>query len=123
MRIVLADDSTAVRLGIAKILAEYTDWELCGSASDGKEALSKTRELKPDLVLLDLRMPSGNGLDIARTIKQEMPQIKVVIMSQNDASALLPVALSAGAVGCIDKSRLACEISVLLRTLAMETNG
>lgn len=119
----VADDNTAVRLGIAKILAEETNWELCYSASDGDEALSKTRELKPDLVLLDLRMPSGNGLDIARTIKHEMPEIKVVIMSQNDAGALLPVALSAGAVGCIDKSRLASDISTVLRTLAMDTNG
>jgi DNA-binding NarL/FixJ family response regulator len=46
-------------------------------------------------------MPSGNGLDIARTIKHEMPEIKVVIMSQNDAGPLLPVALGAGAVGCV----------------------
>ena len=75
-RIVVADDSIAVRLGIAKILAEDTNWELCGSASDGNEALSKTRKLKPDLVLLDLRMPSGNGLDLARTIKHEMAEIK-----------------------------------------------
>ena len=122
MRILIADDNRAVRTGIEKLLADEAAWEFCGSASDGNEALSKARELKPDLVLLDLRMPSGNGLDIAKAIKREMPEIKVVIMSQNDAVHLLPAALNAGALGCIDKSRLASDLSALLRTIAMDTN-
>jgi DNA-binding NarL/FixJ family response regulator len=62
MRIVVADDNPAVRLGIAKTLAEETTWELCGSASDGNEAPSKTRELKPDLVVLDLQDAVGKWL-------------------------------------------------------------
>lgn len=122
MRILVADDNRAVRTGIEKLLADEAAWELCGSASEGNEALSKARELKPDLVLLDLRMPSGNGLDIAKAIKREMPEIKVVIMSQNDAVHLRPAALNAGALGCIDKSRLTSDLSALLRTIAMDTN-
>ena len=114
MRILVADDNKAVRDGIEKILAEETAWEICGVASDGSEALSKTRELKPDLVLLDLQMPSGNGLDIARAVKQEMPQITVLIMSHN--------ALSAGAFGYIDKRKLSSDIPALLRTIECQVN-
>jgi DNA-binding NarL/FixJ family response regulator len=120
MRILVADDNEAVRRGIAKILADLPSWQLCGSASDGNEALTKVRELKPDLVLLDLRMPSGNGLDVARAIKKEMPEMKVVLMSQNDATQLLPSALNAGAMACIDKSQLASDISMLLQKIATD---
>jgi DNA-binding NarL/FixJ family response regulator len=63
MRILLADDNQFVRRGVAGILAQQEEWELCGEASNSREAIEKTSELHQDLVLLDVSVPGGNGLD------------------------------------------------------------
>jgi two-component system response regulator NreC len=110
MRILIADDSELVRRGVTAILTSKTDWEICGQAANGQEAIQKARELWPDLVLLDISMPGLDGLQTARLLRQELPDVKIVIMSQHDPVHLLPGALEAGASACVDKSRLSTDL-------------
>jgi two-component system, NarL family, response regulator NreC len=115
MRILVADDNAAVRRGVLDILATDRNYEVCGEAKDGKDAIEKAKDLIPDLVLLDISMPGLNGLEVARLLREEIPGTAIVIISQHDPSLLLPRAREAGAHACVDKSRLGTD---LLRTIA-----
>lgn len=114
MRILIADDSDMVRRGVRRILSSEATWEVCGEARDGTEVLLKARELLPDLILLDVSMPGLNGLEVARLLRQEVPEAKILVMSQHDPIVLLPRAVEAGAHACVDKGRLG---TVLLPTI------
>ena len=110
MRILIADDNEWVRRGVSNILAQKTNWEVCGEAKDGPEAIQKSVELRPDLVLLDVSMPGLGGLDVARLLREQVPAAKILIMSQHDPGVLGPRAIEAGAHACVDKSRLSTEL-------------
>jgi two-component system response regulator NreC len=110
MRILVVDDNERVRRGVMNILASRTDWQLCGEATDGMEAIQKACELQPDLILLDLSMPRLNGLETARILRREIAGAKILILSQHDAVKLLPEAIQAGADGCVDKSLLGTDL-------------
>jgi len=110
MRILIADDNRDVRRGVAKILSSRPSWEICGEAQDGAEAIQKATELLPDLILLDLSMPGLSGMEVAQALRETVGNAKIVIMSQNDPTILLPIALQAGAHACIDKSRLVADL-------------
>ena len=110
MRILVADDHQLVRRGVNSILSKQAGWEVCGEAEDALQAFEKTCELRPDLILLDISMPGGNGLDTARKIREKVPEVKILMMSHYDAAQFLPTALARGADGCIDKSRLALDL-------------
>jgi PAS domain S-box-containing protein len=84
LRILLVDDQPSVRNGIRSLLGSRPEWKICGEASDGQEGIEKARELRPDLVLMDVSMPRMNGLDATRVLRRELPGSKVVIVSQND---------------------------------------
>ena len=118
MRILIADDNDMVRRGVIGILSSVTDWEICGEAGDGSEALRKARELLPDLILLDISMPGQSGLEAARLIRQELPKAKILIMSQHDPIQLLPRVLEAGAHACVDKSRLSKDLLASIKRVA-----
>ena len=79
MRILIADDHELVRRGLRSILVARAEWEVCAEAADGREAIEKAKELKPDVVLLDITMPHVNGLDAARIIRRDVPHAKVII--------------------------------------------
>jgi DNA-binding NarL/FixJ family response regulator len=117
MRILLADDNQFVRRGIAGILAQEEDWILCGEASNSQEAIQKTSELHPDLILLDVSMPGGNGLETTRVLKQRFPQTIILIITQYDPRQLLERALELGASGCVDKARLALDLLPAIRAV------
>jgi DNA-binding NarL/FixJ family response regulator len=110
MRILVVDDNDRVRQGAIAILASRTSWEVCGQARDGAEAIQKVRELRPDLILLDISMPGMNGLDVARAVRGEMADAKILIMSQHDPASVLQGVLQAGANGCVDKSRMGTDL-------------
>ena len=117
MRILIADDSAVVRNGVKKILLRQANWEICGEAASGLEALARARELKPDVAVLDIRMPGADGLETARVLRRELPEIKILIMSQFDPEYLLPRALQAGANACIDKTRLGTDLLSTIKSL------
>jgi YesN/AraC family two-component response regulator len=68
MRILIVDDSDAMRRGVKDLLSSKADWKVCGEARNGDEGIRKARELRPDVILLDISMPGMNGLDVARTL-------------------------------------------------------
>ena len=114
MRILIADDNQMIRSGVADILSSE-GWDVCGEASDGAETIEKVRELRPDVVLLDVSMPGIDGLETARRLRGENASVKIVMMSQHDPERLLPRALEAGANACVDKGRVAMDIGDAIR--------
>lgn len=113
MRVLLVDDHTLVRNGIASLLTA-NNIEVVGEASDGLEAMEKTRQLKPDIVLMDIKMPRYNGLEATRLIKAEMPQTKIVILTVSDDDEDLFEAIKSGAEGYLLKNIKAREFLALL---------
>ena len=116
-RILIADDSELVRRGITALLLTNKSWEICGEAVDGAQALQKTLELRPDLILLDISMPGMSGLDAARLIHESVPETRILIMSQHETERMLPGVLDAGAHGCVDKGRLGADLFPAIQAL------
>jgi DNA-binding NarL/FixJ family response regulator len=103
-RILIADDHEVVRRGIRSLLESHLGWEICGEAKDGREAVDLSRELKPDLVLLDIGMPNLNGLDAARQIIANRPLTRVLVLTIHDSDQVVRDVLAAGARGFLLKS-------------------
>jgi len=123
MRILIADDNERVRRGVRRILSCEANYQVCGEAVDGADALRKARELSPDLILLDVSMPGPDGLETARLLRRETPKVKVIIMSQHDPVQLLPRAIEAGADGCVDKSRLDADLLATIQSIESTSNA
>ncbi len=117
MQILVADDSDIVRRGVIDILSEEREWTVCGEARNGSEALQKARELKPDLIVLDVSMPDISGLEIARRLRLELPKTKILVVSQHDPAQLLPLVIEAGGDGCLDKGCLGTDLLATIKTL------
>jgi DNA-binding NarL/FixJ family response regulator len=120
MRILVADDSELVRRGVIGLLSSEEGWEICGEARNGSEALQKARELLPDLVLLDINMPGISGLEVARLLRAEVPQTKIMMISQHDPIQMLPRVVEAGAHACVDKGRLSEDLLESIRTFQVK---
>jgi DNA-binding NarL/FixJ family response regulator len=103
-RILIADDSPSVRTGIRRIISGHEDWEICGEAKDGHEAIQKTFELAPDVVVLDFFMPVTNGIVVAREIAEKCPKTLVILCSMYLDSQLAELARDAGVAGILSKS-------------------
>jgi DNA-binding NarL/FixJ family response regulator len=103
LRILIVDDHALVRSGIASLLMA-NDIEVVGEASNGLEAVEKNRLLKPDIILMDIKMPSCNGLEATRLIKEDMPDAKIVMVTAFDDDEDLFQAMKNGAVGYILKN-------------------
>lgn len=123
VRILIVDDHELVRRGLRSILVTRPEWEICGEAADGNNAIEKARDLKPDIVLLDITMPHMNGLDAARIIRRDVPRAKVIILSQYDESEMRSRALEAGAQGYISKSDAARQLLIAIESLMSNHNS
>jgi PAS domain S-box-containing protein len=110
VRILIADDHEVVRRGVRALLASRKDWDVCGEAVDGRDAVNKAKELNPDVVVLDISMPHLNGFEAARLIRTEVPQSKILILSQHNVSEMLQPALDAGARGYVSKSEVSQDL-------------
>jgi len=110
LRILLADDHEIVRRGLCALLQKHEGWEVCGEASDGREALEMAMKLKPDVVILDIGMPNLNGLDTTRQLLQYDPHFKVIVLTITDADHIIREALDAGARGFVLKSDAARDL-------------
>ena len=110
LRILLADDHEIVRRGLCALLQKHEGWEVCGEAMDGREAVEKARELKPDVVIVDIGMPNLNGLDATRRLLQYDADSKVIVLTVTDADQVIREALDAGARGFVLKSDAARDL-------------
>jgi DNA-binding NarL/FixJ family response regulator len=118
MRILIADDNDLVRQGVIELLRSEAGWEVCGEAQNGLEALQKARELLPDLVLLDISMPGISGLEVARRLRKEVPQTKIIVISQHDPLHMLPRVVEAGGHACVDKGRLSTDLLTNIKNIS-----
>lgn len=119
-RIVLADDHEIVRKGIRSLLDGQFAWKVCGEAENGREAVDRVLELKPDLVVLDLSMPVLNGLEAAREIRHVAPKTKIIIFSMHDSPRIAEEAKRAGADAYLVKT---AHFTELQKTIAALLNG
>jgi DNA-binding NarL/FixJ family response regulator len=104
-RILIVDDNLFLRQELRKLLIAHGGWQICGEASDGFDAVEKTRALHPDLVVMDLSMPVMNGLRAAREIRSFAPKIPVVMFSMYLSPHFVHAARDAGARGVVPKSQ------------------
>src|SRR5215475_7609399 len=116
-RVLLADDHPVIRHGIAACLNNHPNLEVVGEASDGKETLRKAKELSPDIILMDIDMPHTNGLAVTETLRKELPQIKVLILSMSNSSTFVPRILQSGARGYIAKDAPTEELVKAIETV------
>ncbi|HET89687.1 MAG TPA: response regulator transcription factor [Chloroflexi bacterium] len=115
IRVLLADDHSLFRGGVANVLNSQADFEVIGEAGDGLEVLVKARELRPDLVLMDIRMAGCDGLEATRRIKQELPDVTIMMLAVRDEDERLFQAIKSGAQGYLLKSIRSWNLVELLR--------
>jgi len=103
-RILIADDHEMIRKGLRQALEEQSGWVICGEAADGRAAVAKTLELKPDVLVLDFSMPELNGLEVTRQVRAARLATEVLILTMHQSEQLTRAALAAGALGFVLKS-------------------
>lgn len=104
LRLLVVDDHEVVRKGLRSVLEQQPGWQVAGEASDGREAVAKAKELKPDVTVLDISMPSLNGLEATRQMLKQDARAKVLILTMHDSDPLIQSVLNAGARGYLLKS-------------------
>jgi len=117
LRILVADDHEVVRKGLLALLQQQPEWQVCGEASDGREAVAKAAELNPEIVVLDIGMPTLNGLEATRQILKTNPETKVLILTLHDSDQLVQDVLNAGARGFLLKSDAARDLVAAVEAL------
>jgi DNA-binding NarL/FixJ family response regulator len=117
LRIVVADDHEVARKGIVALIQLNAGWEVCAEVTNGRAAVEKAKQLKPDLVILDLGMPVMNGLEATRLILQDDPQVKVLILTMADGDRVVRDAFAAGARGFVLKSDAGRDLVAAIQAL------
>ena len=120
LKVLLVDDHEVVRKGLKYVLDDLEDFTFVGEASSSKVAIIMTAELRPDVVILDIRMPGGSGLDACRAIHEDYPNISIIILTSYADDETIAEAIQAGAVGYILKDGSTDE---LVRALTAIKNG
>ena len=104
-RILVADDHEMLRRGVCTALQKQTDWEICGEAVNGREAVERATRLQPDLVIMDVEMPLLNGLAAAREILRNCPQTKILIFTVHESDQMVKDIYAAGVHACLSKDK------------------
>ncbi|MGY4516901.1 response regulator transcription factor [Lysobacter sp. HA18] len=115
MRVLICDDHTLIRAGLRRLVESFDGIEVVGDAASGDEAVMRTRELHPHVVLLDLSMPGRNGFDTLEELRRVAPDTAVVIMSMHDDGQHVREALARGANGFVVKEAAPAELDIALR--------
>jgi DNA-binding NarL/FixJ family response regulator len=123
VRVVLADDHPVARAGIRKFLDRAPDIEVIAEAEDGSQALELAKELKPDVLLLDMEMPELKGLDVARELKESDSEVRILALSTYDDKQYIFGLLSSGAAGYLTKDEVPKTIVEAVRGVARGEKG
>jgi DNA-binding NarL/FixJ family response regulator len=110
IRILIADDQPIIRKRVRSILEEHSGFEVCGEVQDGARAIEEAQRLKPDVVILNISMPVLNGLEAARQIKANMPELAIVILSSNADKHFVEEAKKVGARCYVAKDKAALSL-------------
>jgi two-component system, NarL family, response regulator LiaR len=103
MRVIIADDQAFIRRGLRAVLSDEKDIEVCAEAVDGGDALAKSLELKPDVVIMDIVMPRMDGIEATRLLRKVLPRTKILSLSQYDLPEMVNEAKTAGAAAYVSK--------------------
>ncbi len=117
IRILVVEDNEPFREFIYSILGKSAELQIIGEASDGLEAVHKAEELQPDLILLDIGLPSLNGIEAARRICKLAPKSKIVFLSQESSPEIVRAALSLGVMGYVAKPKAGSDLLVAVETV------
>jgi NarL family two-component system response regulator LiaR len=115
IRVLLVDDHAVVRSGLGAVLASYDDLKLVGEAANGEEAVRLCRQLKPDVVLMDLMMPVMDGVTATRTVHEDLPEVCIIALTSFNEKELVEGALKAGAMSYLLKTVSAAELVAAVR--------
>src|SRR2546423_5747138 len=116
-RILVVDDHPVMREGLIRLIGSQRDLICCGEAGTAAEAQTAVSAQKPDLVILDLRLKGGDGLELIKSLKSQFPELRILILSQYEAPLFAERALRAGALGYVVKEQAAQEIVSAIRTV------
>lgn len=119
-RVLIVDDHPFVRRGVQSILHTAPEWEMCGEADNGNDAVRLSESLRPEVVIMDVSMPGLNGIEATRAIHQSHPDTKVVLLTLHEAGELVKSAFRAGARGYILKVDAEKELLKALRVVIGE---
>jgi DNA-binding NarL/FixJ family response regulator len=117
LRILIVDDHEMLRRGVESIIRHDSLGEVCGEAENGEEAIRKVRELKPELVILDVSMPVMSGLEAAREIRRIAPSTKIVILTMHNSTQVAAAVREAGADALVTKTEAASNLAKAIRNL------
>jgi two-component system, NarL family, response regulator NreC len=117
IRLLIADDHPVVRAGLRTLLAAHKDMVIVGEAEDGAEAIARTHELSPDVVVTDISMSGMSGLEATREIRASSPSTKVLVLTIHDDEEYLRQMLAAGATGYLLKETADTELAIAIRAV------
>ncbi|HMB80770.1 MAG TPA: response regulator transcription factor, partial [Vicinamibacterales bacterium] len=118
VRVLIVDDHAVVRSGLRLLLVQEEGIEPVGEAASGREAIFQARSLQPDVILMDVVMPDGSGLDVIPTLLRERPETKVLVLSMQDDPRYVREAFAAGATGYVLKEAADVEVVAAVREVA-----
>jgi len=119
VRILVVDDFDTFRQFVVEVLGKRLELQVVGEASDGLEALQKAVELRPDLILLDISLPSLNGIEVARQMRSLVPESKIIFLTQESSSDVMQEALSLGARGYVTKNMVLTDLFAAVETVLL----
>jgi len=117
-RVLIVDDHAFIRRGVQTILHPFPEWELCGEADNGNDAIRMAEELKPEVIIMDLSMPGLNGIEATRAIRRSQPGVKIVLLTLHESAELVRSAFRAGARGYLLKTDAEQELVKALTVVA-----